>query len=149
MVDQGTYPNRDKPGGYDAYTTVMADFIRDVRKDRQADVALEVGERNGCGPRIDLDGAEVGLGQAVLLEVVGAQRARIAAGGIHDHQHVQRSAARLRQGGQEQQRGQTRSKQAIHMRRIVAKGLEKFKPGGGCAAHQFRRYHSVRSGHQS
>lgn len=33
MVDQGTYPNRDKPGGYDAYTTVMADFIRDVRKD--------------------------------------------------------------------------------------------------------------------
>lgn len=33
MVDQGTYPNRDKPGGYDAYSTVMADFIRDVRKD--------------------------------------------------------------------------------------------------------------------
>jgi Carbohydrate esterase, sialic acid-specific acetylesterase len=33
MVDQGTYPNRDKPGGYDAYTTVMAHFIRDVRKE--------------------------------------------------------------------------------------------------------------------
>lgn len=33
MVDQGTYPNRDKPGGYDAYSTVMAQFIRDVRKD--------------------------------------------------------------------------------------------------------------------
>lgn len=33
MVDSGTYPNRDKPGGYDAYSTVMADFIRDVRKD--------------------------------------------------------------------------------------------------------------------
>ena len=33
MVDGSTYPNRDKPGGYDAYTSVMAHFIRDVRKD--------------------------------------------------------------------------------------------------------------------
>ena len=33
MVDQGTYPTRDKPGGYDAYSTVLAQFIRDVRKD--------------------------------------------------------------------------------------------------------------------
>ncbi len=36
MVDQGTYPNRDKPGGYDGYSKVMADFIRDVRKDLNA-----------------------------------------------------------------------------------------------------------------
>lgn len=36
MVDQGTYPNRDKAGGYDAYSTVMAHFIRDVRKDLNA-----------------------------------------------------------------------------------------------------------------
>jgi hypothetical protein len=36
MVDQGTYPNRDKPGGYDAYSTAMAHFIRDVRKDLSA-----------------------------------------------------------------------------------------------------------------
>lgn len=33
MVDGGTYPNRDKPGGYDAYSTTMAHFIRDVRRD--------------------------------------------------------------------------------------------------------------------
>ncbi len=33
MVDQGTYPNRDKAGGYDAYGVAMAHFIRDVRKD--------------------------------------------------------------------------------------------------------------------
>jgi len=33
LVDGGTYPNRDKPGGYDAYATAMAHFIRDVRKD--------------------------------------------------------------------------------------------------------------------
>ncbi len=36
MVDSGTYPNRGKPGGYDAYSTVMADFIRDVREDLNA-----------------------------------------------------------------------------------------------------------------
>ena len=36
MVDGGTYPNREKPGGYDAYSTVMAHFIRDVRKDLNA-----------------------------------------------------------------------------------------------------------------
>ena len=36
MVDQGTYPNRDKAGGYDAYSTAMAHFIRDVRKDLNA-----------------------------------------------------------------------------------------------------------------
>lgn len=33
MVDGGTYPDRDKPGGYDAYSEAMAHFIRDVRKD--------------------------------------------------------------------------------------------------------------------
>ncbi len=36
MVDGGTYPNRDKPGGYDAYSEVMTHFIRDVRKDLNA-----------------------------------------------------------------------------------------------------------------
>jgi Carbohydrate esterase, sialic acid-specific acetylesterase len=33
LVDSGTYPNRDKAGGYDAYSTAMAHFIRDVRRD--------------------------------------------------------------------------------------------------------------------
>lgn len=36
MVDGDTYPLRDKPGGYDAYSTVMAQFIRDVRADLKA-----------------------------------------------------------------------------------------------------------------
>ncbi|PAW85849.1 MAG: hypothetical protein B9S33_09135 [Pedosphaera sp. Tous-C6FEB] len=36
MVDTGTYPKRDQPGGYDAYATAMAHFIRDVRKDLNA-----------------------------------------------------------------------------------------------------------------
>jgi len=36
MVDSGTYPHRDKPDGYQAYSDVMAHFIRDVRKDLSA-----------------------------------------------------------------------------------------------------------------
>ncbi len=36
MVDGSTYPHRDQPGGYDAYTQVLVHFIRDVRKDLQA-----------------------------------------------------------------------------------------------------------------
>lgn len=33
MVDSSTYPDRDNPGGYDAYSVAMAHFIRDVRRD--------------------------------------------------------------------------------------------------------------------
>jgi len=36
MVDGSTYSNRDKPGGYDAYSEAMAHFIRDVRRDLNA-----------------------------------------------------------------------------------------------------------------
>ena len=33
MCDGDTYPNRNKPGGYAEYSSLMAHFIRDVRKD--------------------------------------------------------------------------------------------------------------------
>ncbi|GIW78477.1 MAG: hypothetical protein KatS3mg105_0284 [Gemmatales bacterium] len=33
MVDRGTYPDNDKPGGYSEYSRLLAHFIRDVRKD--------------------------------------------------------------------------------------------------------------------
>ncbi|MDB6175703.1 MAG: vgb 3 [Chthoniobacteraceae bacterium] len=36
LVDGSTYPNGEKPGGYDAYSTAMAHFIRDVRRDLNA-----------------------------------------------------------------------------------------------------------------
>lgn len=36
LVDSGTYPKRDQPGGFDAYSTLLAQFIRDVRKDLKA-----------------------------------------------------------------------------------------------------------------
>ncbi len=36
MVDGDTYPDSKQPGGYDAYSTAMAHFIRDVRRDLHA-----------------------------------------------------------------------------------------------------------------
>ena len=36
MVDGSTYPQRDMPGGYDAYSHAMTHFIRDVRNDLKA-----------------------------------------------------------------------------------------------------------------
>jgi len=36
MVDSSVYPERDLPGGYDAYTDTLACLIRDVRKDLAA-----------------------------------------------------------------------------------------------------------------
>jgi alpha-galactosidase len=36
LVDSGTYPDRTKPGGYDAYSEVLTHFIRDVRRDLDA-----------------------------------------------------------------------------------------------------------------
>lgn len=36
LVDTGTYPKREQPGGYDAYRDVLTHFIRDVRADLKA-----------------------------------------------------------------------------------------------------------------
>ncbi len=36
MIDEGTYPNREKPGGYEQYTWLLENLIRDVRKDLNA-----------------------------------------------------------------------------------------------------------------
>jgi len=36
MVDSNVYPNRDQEGGYDLYTRLLAQFIRDVRSDLEA-----------------------------------------------------------------------------------------------------------------
>ncbi len=51
MVDQGTYPNRGKPGGYGAYSEVMTHFIRDVRKDLSApELPVVIGVLGVGGP---------------------------------------------------------------------------------------------------
>lgn len=36
MVDSKVYPNRNKPGGYDQYSALLADMIRDLREDLAA-----------------------------------------------------------------------------------------------------------------
>jgi hypothetical protein len=54
MVDSKTYPNRGKPGGYDLYTELLADLIRDVRKDLSAPNMRFVVGVMGVGGILDL-----------------------------------------------------------------------------------------------
>jgi hypothetical protein len=53
MVDQGTYPNRDKSGGYDQYSDVLTKFIRDVREDLSAPTMPFVIGVMGVGGPVD------------------------------------------------------------------------------------------------
>jgi alpha-galactosidase len=51
MVDRGTYPRRDQPGGYDRYSEVLAHFIRDVRGDLDApELPFVIGVMGVGGP---------------------------------------------------------------------------------------------------
>ena len=51
MVDRGTYPNRDKPGGYAEYSKALAHFIRDVRNDLAApNLPFVIGVMGTGGP---------------------------------------------------------------------------------------------------
>lgn len=51
MVDRGTYPTRDQAGGYDSYSDLMAQFIRDVRKDLEApELPFVIGVMGAGGP---------------------------------------------------------------------------------------------------
>ena len=54
MVDGSTYPNRDKAGGYDAYSVAMAHLIRDVRKDLNSPkLPFAIGVMGVGGPTAD------------------------------------------------------------------------------------------------
>jgi len=56
MVDGGTYPNRYQPGGYDKYSEVMEDFIRDVRKEfNVAEMPFVIGVMGVGGPTKDYE----------------------------------------------------------------------------------------------
>jgi len=51
LVDSGTYPDRDKPGGYDAYSNLLATLIRDVRRDlRTPQLPFVIGVLGVGGP---------------------------------------------------------------------------------------------------
>lgn len=54
LVDSGVYPRRGQPGGYDAYSEVLAQFIRDVRADlEKPDLPFVIGVF-GVGGQLDL-----------------------------------------------------------------------------------------------
>ena len=58
MVDQGAYPDRAKPGGYDRYSELLAQLIRDVRSDLSApDLPFVIGVMGVGGP-IELYGPQ-------------------------------------------------------------------------------------------
>ncbi len=51
MVDRGTYPKRDQPGGYAQYSECLAHFIRDVRRDLSApEMHVVIGVMGAEGP---------------------------------------------------------------------------------------------------
>ena len=51
MVGRDVYPNRDNAGGYDLYSKLMTQFIRDVRKDLAApDLPFVIGVMGAGGP---------------------------------------------------------------------------------------------------
>jgi hypothetical protein len=51
MVDRDTYPDREKAGGYDQYSRLLAHFIRDVRKDLSSpDLPFVIGVMGVGGP---------------------------------------------------------------------------------------------------
>lgn len=51
MVDAGVYPQRGQPGGYDLYSQLLANFIRDVRHDLQApELPFVIGVMGVGGP---------------------------------------------------------------------------------------------------
>ena len=51
MVDNGVYPNRNRPGGFDTYTQLLTQFIRDVRNDLNAhELPFVIGVMGAGGP---------------------------------------------------------------------------------------------------
>ena len=51
MVDRRTYPQRNRPGGYDKYSDCMAHFIRDVRRElKQPKLPFVIGVMGVGGP---------------------------------------------------------------------------------------------------
>lgn len=56
MVNGGVYPDRNKAGGYDEYSTLLAQFIRDVRKDFDAPkMPFAIGVMGVGGPTKDYE----------------------------------------------------------------------------------------------
>ena len=56
MVDSGVYPHRDQQGGYDQYSLLLAEFIRDVRRDLNSPkLPFVIGVMGVGGPTSEYD----------------------------------------------------------------------------------------------
>lgn len=75
MVDRGVYPTREQPGGYDLYSQLLAQFIREVRRDLSAPELPFVIGVMGVGGPIDKYGPE----KQRLIGVHGGFRKAMAA----------------------------------------------------------------------
>ena len=65
MVDGGAYPERHKPGGFAEYTRLMANFIKDVRKDlKTPNLPFAIGVM-GVGGEKDIKGAQLHFREAM------------------------------------------------------------------------------------
>lgn len=69
MIDGGVYPNRGKPGGYDQYTWLLENLIRDVRKDLNAPNMPVVIGVMGIGGIQDPKTSDIGRFQAAQTAV--------------------------------------------------------------------------------
>lgn len=59
MVDRGTYPKRDQPGGYDSYSDNLTKFIKDVRQDlKSPGLPFVIGVLGVGGPVSEYDEGE-------------------------------------------------------------------------------------------
>ena len=65
MVDSSTYPKRNKPGGYAEYSRLLANFIKDVRKDLNAPkLPFAIGVM-GVGGEKGVKGAQIHFREAM------------------------------------------------------------------------------------
>jgi hypothetical protein len=77
MVDRNTYPERHLPGGYAQYSVLLADFIRDVRRDLSAPkLPFVIGVLGVGGPEKDSDPARGKGGKEGFREAMAAPALR-------------------------------------------------------------------------
>ena len=77
MVDGSVYPGRGTPGSYDAYSELLATFIRDVRRDLEApEMPFVIGVMGTNGPIENLDPRRVSQGDGGSGEASRVSRQR-------------------------------------------------------------------------
>jgi hypothetical protein len=73
LVDSQFYPNRHEPGGYDEYSRLLAQFIRDVRKDLDApELPFVIGVIGVGGPAVVEGDSRAALANRHMREAMAA-----------------------------------------------------------------------------